>query len=922
MALNQRERCLEQNVEWYRGWMIEDVAVRRQVLESRRDALASRSFDRQTLNELQQVLNHEYLCLEYGQPQTLLRVGSVHRNSVDTWLQTRLQTLLGQVVECLVERVSGPTRLEIVLLLRVLLSVLSLLHVQGSQQLPDTQRQHLLRRFDDELQQGLRIIHQPLTVDNFRISQTSYLLRVALDFDQLVASPLPASIVDPLRQWISFAFQAVPTDSEHRLRAQTAGCFQEIERRLSEFWRQLSDKFQILATVQELTRLTVALHLLSTVTLGSNIRPSGRRQPPPMLQGVQNFAKMVLEKASQVITDELDMVLSPQSPSSLTPMATFAALDITTYLCGILECARQLSEVLEVGDLPQPFWTLMGRTVAIADERRLRWKAIEVLLINASNHDDCSRDILTAASHPRRSHVQQPAQQLRAEVQAISHCILQERGQYVRDRRHSQALSSSGSLVSEEGPKYRIRRDGWNEHGIESMQRSSNVETVLVELQIPREKARKFLKSSRVTCINSGLSPNCEAAFLQSDDRVILYDTRYLSHGKKLQAGLELIRPQSYMKDAVLSNCFLAFTNDRGLEVHEYHHLNLPNSTHPVGQCQLSEQEAGGHRWEPSCLAIHEGKDQVWIAVGGGIVRGVNGFVGDIKLFHFKKHNNRRRLEPKLERFYRSRPDPLAGGLLKGVSFSPDKSKLVCITNNNVVLVWRLSSNGQPKGHPFRIEREYTKSMVSHGVTSATLFFAPSRRPYVLTTTSPSFERAANNGRGEWSYISPVAPCPVIMPPDLEHDLTSLRAKYLVGTVTTNGGLVAVLEEGGKIKILSLTGAVKGGLDCKRDVDEQCVAQLSTQEKASPTSLRFLESPEGLFVFAIDMNGKLIRHKWTNQRVENTLEDEPAPPAELPSIEPIPQMAELPSVLTSWELPGISTVSSVKVGGQSVVSYG
>ncbi|KAF2803244.1 uncharacterized protein BDZ99DRAFT_169639 [Mytilinidion resinicola] len=209
--------------------------------------------------------------------------------------------------------------------------------------------------------------------------------------------------------------------------------------------------------------------------------------------------------------------------------------------------------------------------------------------------------------------------------------------------------------------------------------------------------------------------------------------------------------------------------------------------------------------------------------------------------------------------------------------------------------------------------------MVSYGVTSATLFFAPSRRPYILTTTSPSFERAANNGRGEWSYISPVAPCPVTMPPDLEHDLTSLRAKYLVGTVTSNGGLVAVLEEGGKIKILSLAGAVKGGIGCKREVDEQCVVQLSSQEKASPTSLRFLESPEGLYVFAIDQKGKLIRHKWTDQKVENDWEDEPAPPAELPSIEPIPQMAELPSNFTSWELPA---VSSIKVGGQSVISYG
>jgi len=212
--------------------------------------------------------------------------------------------------------------------------------------------------------------------------------------------------------------------------------------------------------------------------------------------------------------------------------------------------------------------------------------------------------------------------------------------------------------------------------------------------------------------------------------------------------------------------------------------------------------------------------------------------------------------------------------------------------------------------------------MVSHGVTSTTLFFAPSRRPYILTTTSPSFERAANNGRGEWSYISPVAPCPVDMPPYLEHDITSLQSKYLVGTVSTNGGLVAVLEESGKIKIVKLTSASKGGIDCESYVDEQCSEQLSRQEKAGPTSLRFLESPEGLFVFAIDQNGTLVRHKWTDKEIENVLLEMPAPPAELPSIEPIPQMAELPSALTSWELPGTSIVSSLTAGSQSVVSYG
>ena len=176
------------------------------------------------------------------------------------------------------------------------------------------------------------------------------------------------------------------------------------------------------------------------------------------------------------------------------------------------------------------------------------------------------------------------------------------------------------------------------------------------------------------------------------------------------------------------------------------------------------------------------------------------------------------------------------------------------------------------------------------------MFFAPSMRPYILTTTSPSFQRAANGLYGEWSYISPVAPCSAEVPETMVHNITELRKKILVGTVTTNGGLVAVVEKTGKMKVLGLTEGSPCGICCERQVNEVDSIQLcSSGEKASPTSLRFEETDQGLFIVAVDTNGKLVRHKWSRFPVKSVLPDIPGPPVELPSIEIVSPISELPT---------------------------
>jgi len=183
----------------------------------------------------------------------------------------------------------------------------------------------------------------------------------------------------------------------------------------------------------------------------------------------------------------------------------------------------------------------------------------------------------------------------------------------------------------------------------------------------------------------------------------MLYDVREIKSSTVVQRGEEIPSPRGHMKEAVLSDTFIAFISDSSLEVHEY---SLPLKTNRVGKQHVFELESS-YQWDPSCLALHEEQDRAWVAVGGGIVRG-EAFHGDIKLFQIDKFSMKKKLLPQTAKFCRSDPDPLRGGPLKRLSFGPEKSKLGCVTNNNHVLIWPLSNNAQPRGNPFKITNFYS----------------------------------------------------------------------------------------------------------------------------------------------------------------------------------------------------------------------
>ena len=157
--------------------------------------------------------------------------------------------------------------------------------------------------------------------------------------------------------------------------------------------------------------------------------------------------------------------------------------------------------------------------------------------------------------------------------------------------------------------------------------------------------------------------------------------------------------------------------------------------------------------------------------------------------------------------------------------------------------------------------------MKSDGVTSAALFQSPSNRPYVLCTTSPSNERERNGG--EWSYISPVADFPAIVPPELDQNLIALRKApaIVMGAASPHGDIVALLEQTGKLWLFPTMEIKHGGYP---SWEESTILEkrLCEQRRPSNTCLRFhfRQDENRLCLYAVDVKGKVIKKSFDERR--------------------------------------------------------
>jgi hypothetical protein len=143
---------------------------------------------------------------------------------------------------------------------------------------------------------------------------------------------------------------------------------------------------------------------------------------------------------------------------------------------------------------------------------------------------------------------------------------------------------------------------------------------------------------------------------------------------------------------------------------------------------------------------------------------------------------------------------------------------------------------------------------------SAAIFHSPSNRPYVLCTTSPSDERWKHGG--EWSFISAVADSPASVPPNLQFDFCQLgkhEKGIVAGAGSSDGKVVALLNQKGQIKLFSLNAKTDGGLYSALEEPVVLEKRLAAQTVVSRGCLRFQSQDGRLFLFAVDLQGKVIR---------------------------------------------------------------
>lgn len=343
---------------------------------------------------------------------------------------------------------------------------------------------------------------------------------------------------------------------------------------------------------------------------------------------------------------------------------------------------------------------------------------------------------------------------------------------------------------------------------------------------------------------SAGFSPECTFAFLLSKKSICVYSFQSLPEVRRVPVEDKISKDLEY-KEAILSERLLAIITNRDLRVFEL--LSSNAGYRQVGIEHFCRS--------PTCLALHEANDRAWISVGDR--ENHNRVIyGSIKIYCVDLSDSG---PATIVRHIANFNSPSPNDFLKIMNFSPDGLRLVCVTYKNRVLTWLLSNSARPRCSPFQIKKRYNQEREDYGVTSARLFYSPSSRPYILSTTSPSNERFRNGG--EWTYISPVSDTPSRVPEELNQDLWRLRdaRAILTGAATPNGDVVALLEETGKVLLFPLGPGKDGGLVSFQE-PIKLDKELSKQQKASTTSLRFCAKGPNrqLHLYAIDTKGRVV----------------------------------------------------------------
>ena len=617
-----------------------------------------------------------------------------------------------------------------------------------------------------------------------------------------------------------------------------------LENAFKPFWISPNELFQDLSTLQELTRITTALH-----AYGESTANADKMAHSNIKKCTDKLATAIIKKVLSIFNGHQGFQ-SDAGPNHVyldyfTAFINKGPNDMGRYFYqyGLLDCISELSGILSNEKFPEDLSDTLLKIIAKSREASYRWKSTEILLRDPDTRGTQLHKVPKAVLERNPNMSAQAKSQLQAEVKVIYELLNEEDGILLTPR----ASIAGPQDVAAEG---KLSPSDWIEiaqPGTIVPQRAQKASVLLP--QGPIFAKRRYH--------SAGLSPDGLYAYFTGAKDLYVY--RLLPTSANV---LHLNTPKSEYRETALSNSFLAVLNEGrtdSLEIYKYAYGSYGRTYSLIGT-ETFEATTKEPRWRADCLTIHEARDRVWIAIGGRssqcetISSTIRMYRVDLDGKNFSKHD---------AYFHRSRPNPFTSDHVKSVAFAPDGRRLVCVTNNNRILAWLLSNNARPIQPPFQIGKKYVPEMNARGATSATLFQTVSLHQYVLCTTSPSRERSTNNG--EWSFVSPVGSGPAKVPAQLDHNLWRLcKAKAIVaGAASPDGSIIALLEETGRILLMPLVAQDGGGLSSLDPVTLD--AKLKTQRSASPTTLRFCEVDRRLCLVAVDPDGTVIRLYFQGQ---------------------------------------------------------
>ncbi|MCJ1436360.1 hypothetical protein MMC27_005739 [Xylographa pallens] len=823
--------------------------TRRAIVAELQTAIEAHQFDSETLEDIISILEHECLCWKYRNDGTL-PAGQNAGAFRQTLERSRTNQLVDQLSDCLVRSISPSSHYERELQSKALLSALALLRAQGVEALQAAFHDRLRTRLADlfrDLQgvPGQRAVFSAETVRKF---QSGYYLCLAAEYARHFqrAEPIVVSVVSSVVNLLIVG-AAIAGAAMGNGPPNVQSTLQTLERAFRPLWISPNELFQALCTLQELTRITMALHAYGEAMTSVD---------PVAYDKVQQCCDTM---AAVIIGKILSIINSPQGfQNDIGPRAVhldyFVAFfnrgpnDLGRYFYqyGLLDCVSQLSGVLSSNSLSADLVDTMCKIMATSLEASYRWKCAEILMRDPITRRTQLDMLPEAVERYNPNMTAQAKTKLRDEVKVIYELLNEEDGIF---------LSPTPSIPGPQDAAAvgRLSPSGW----IESAQPSS---TITAHAQRHSISLPQGSLLARTRYHRAGLSPDGLYAYFATPRDLYLFRVPSSTSTRANDILLHLDTRRSEYREAVLSNSFLAVLHEGRTDSLEVYKYGSHAQTYTLMTTEPFEATSRESRWRADCLAIHEARDRVWIAIGGRssqsetISSTIRMYRIDIDGQNFSRHD---------AYFHRSRPNPFTSDYVKSIAFAPDGGRLVCVTNNNRILVWLLSNNARPIQPPFQIAKRYVPEMNARGATSATLFQTVSANPYVLCTTSPSRERSANNG--EWSFVSPVGAGPAQVPQQLDHHLWRLQnAKAIIaGAVSPDGSVIALLEETGRILLMPLVAQEGGGLSALDPIALD--KRLRSQKSASPTALRFCMVERRLCLVAVDPDGTVIRLPFQDQ---------------------------------------------------------